>query len=36
MSVIEKAEPIVPTGEWKIDPAHTSVEFAVKHMGPQR
>lgn len=33
MSVIEKAEPIVPTGEWKIDPAHTSVEFAVKHMG---
>ena len=33
MSVIEKTEPIVPTGEWKIDPAHTSVEFAVKHMG---
>ena len=33
MSVTEKVEPIVPTGEWKIDPAHTSVEFAVKHMG---
>jgi len=33
MSVIEKVEPIVPTGEWKIDPVHTSVEFAVKHMG---
>lgn len=33
MSVIEKTEPTVPTGEWKIDPAHTSVEFAVKHMG---
>lgn len=33
MSVTERAEPIVPTGEWTIDPAHTSVEFAVKHMG---
>lgn len=33
MSVIQEVEPIVPTGEWKIDPAHTSVEFAVKHLG---
>ncbi len=33
MSAIEKTETTVPTGEWKIDPAHTSVEFAVKHMG---
>jgi polyisoprenoid-binding protein YceI len=23
----------VPTGTWTVDPAHSSVEFAVKHMG---
>jgi polyisoprenoid-binding protein YceI len=23
----------VPTGTWKIDPAHSSVEFSVKHLG---
>ena len=23
----------VPTGIWRIDPAHSSVQFAVKHMG---
>jgi polyisoprenoid-binding protein YceI len=24
---------VVPTGTWKIDPAHSSVEFSVKHLG---
>ncbi|MCW3013616.1 MAG: YceI family protein [Solirubrobacterales bacterium] len=24
---------LVPTGTWVVDPAHSSVEFAVKHMG---
>jgi polyisoprenoid-binding protein YceI len=24
---------LVPTGTWAVDPAHSSVEFAVKHMG---
>ena len=23
----------VPTGTWNIDPAHSSVEFQVKHLG---
>jgi polyisoprenoid-binding protein YceI len=23
----------VPTGTWKLDPAHSSVEFSVKHLG---
>ena len=23
----------VPTGIWRVDPAHSSVQFAVKHMG---
>jgi polyisoprenoid-binding protein YceI len=23
----------IPVGTWKVDPAHSSVEFAVKHMG---
>lgn len=30
MSVLETA---IPTGTWRVDPAHTTVEFAVKHMG---
>ena len=30
MSVLET---VLPAGTWKIDPAHTTVEFAVKHMG---
>ena len=29
----EKGAVRVPTGTWHIDPAHSSVEFAVKHMG---
>jgi polyisoprenoid-binding protein YceI len=24
---------LIPTGTWAVDPAHSSVEFAVKHMG---
>lgn len=24
---------LIPTGTWMVDPAHSSVEFAVKHMG---
>jgi polyisoprenoid-binding protein YceI len=24
---------LLPPGTWKVDPAHSSVEFAVKHMG---
>ena len=24
---------LVPAGTWQIDPAHSSVEFSVKHMG---
>jgi polyisoprenoid-binding protein YceI len=27
------AATIVPTGTWNIDPAHSSVEFQVKHLG---
>ncbi len=30
MSVLQT---ILPTGTWNVDPAHTTVEFAVKHMG---
>jgi polyisoprenoid-binding protein YceI len=30
MSVLET---VLPTGTWTVDPAHTTVEFAVKHMG---
>jgi polyisoprenoid-binding protein YceI len=25
--------PVVPTGTWRVDPVHSSVQFAVKHMG---
>ncbi len=28
-----RTAPIVPPGTWVVDPAHSSVEFAVKHMG---
>jgi polyisoprenoid-binding protein YceI len=28
-----RTTPLVPTGTWAADPAHSSVEFAVKHMG---
>jgi polyisoprenoid-binding protein YceI len=26
-------ETVIPTGTWTVDPAHSRVEFAVKHMG---
>lgn len=28
-----RTTPIIPPGTWIVDPAHSSVEFAVKHMG---
>ena len=28
-----RTTPVVPTGTWSVDPAHSTVEFAVKHMG---
>src|SRR3954471_1515821 len=28
-----RTAPLVPTGTWTVDPAHSSVEFSVKHMG---
>lgn len=27
------ASTVVPTGTWKVDPVHSSVEFQVKHLG---
>ena len=30
MSVLET---VLPAGTWNVDPAHTTVEFAVRHMG---
>jgi polyisoprenoid-binding protein YceI len=33
MTVIEQTPTIVPTGTWTIDPAHSNVEFQVKHLG---
>src|SRR5580700_10415650 len=26
-------QPTLPTGTWKVDPVHSSVEFQVKHLG---
>jgi len=28
-----RTAPLIPTGTWKVDPAHSSVRFSVKHMG---
>jgi polyisoprenoid-binding protein YceI len=28
-----RTSPRIPTGTWVVDPAHSSVEFSVKHMG---
>ena len=28
-----RTTPIIPTGTWKVDAAHSSVTFSVKHMG---
>ncbi len=32
MSVTEQTQTQVPTGTWRSDPVHSSLEFAVKHM----
>ncbi|MEO8688347.1 MAG: YceI family protein, partial [Solirubrobacteraceae bacterium] len=28
-----RTTPLIPIGTWEVDPAHSSVDFAVKHMG---
>jgi polyisoprenoid-binding protein YceI len=33
MSTITSAPSVIPTGTWSVDPAHSKVGFAVKHMG---
>ena len=33
MTAITETTTAVPTGTWTVDPAHSRVEFAVKHMG---
>ena len=33
MTAITDTATLVPTGTWTVDPAHSRVEFAVKHMG---
>ena len=33
MSVITSNTTAIPTGTWSVDPAHSKVGFAVKHMG---
>ena len=30
---VTRTTPVVPPGRWAADPAHSTVEFAVKHMG---
>src|SRR6478672_9230012 len=29
----ERTSPVIPTGTWTVDPAHSTVGFSVKHMG---
>ena len=33
MTAITETAALIPTGTWTVDPAHSRVEFAVKHMG---
>src|SRR3954447_25355494 len=33
MTAITDTATLIPTGTWTVDPAHSRVEFAVKHMG---
>jgi polyisoprenoid-binding protein YceI len=33
MSTTTVSQTVVPTGTWSVDPAHSKVGFAVKHMG---
>src|SRR4051794_17895661 len=28
-----RTAPLIPAGTWTVDPAHSTVEFSVKHMG---
>jgi polyisoprenoid-binding protein YceI len=28
-----RTTPLMPTGTWVVDPAHSSIEFSIKHMG---
>jgi polyisoprenoid-binding protein YceI len=30
---LTRTSPVVPPGRWTVDPAHSTVDFAVKHMG---
>ena len=30
---VARTSPVIPTGTWMVDPAHSSVGFSVKHMG---
>jgi polyisoprenoid-binding protein YceI len=32
-SSTSRTQSLVPTGTWSVDPSHSSVQFAVKHMG---
>jgi polyisoprenoid-binding protein YceI len=32
-SAVAPATGVLPTGTWKVDPVHSSVEFQVKHLG---
>ena len=33
MATGTRTSPLIPTGTWTVDPAHTTVGFSVKHMG---
>jgi polyisoprenoid-binding protein YceI len=33
VTAITETATLIPTGTWTVDPAHSRVEFAVKHMG---
>src|SRR5947199_7701865 len=33
MSTTTSASTLIPSGTWTVDPAHSKVGFAVKHMG---
>ncbi len=33
MTVVDTIAQLAPPGTWKIDPAHSSVEFGIKHSG---
>jgi polyisoprenoid-binding protein YceI len=33
MSTTETPQQLAPTGTWKVDPVHSTLEFAIRHMG---